>query len=78
MGPIFALSTDATGQIVEQACRCLMAAGDNQAARSLLSLWKEELAQQPLIGLTHAYALGHLERLNRQGLNVGPETLDQI
>ena len=78
MGPIFSLSTDAAGKIVEQACRCLLAAGDKPSAQALVDLWRAELTQQPLIGLTHAIAIGHLERLNRQGLNVSPETLNQI
>ena len=77
-GPIFALSTDAAGQIVEQACRCLLAAGDKPSAQALVDLWRAELAQQPLVGLAHAIAIGHLERLNRQGLNVSPETLDHM
>ena len=78
MGPIFALSTDAPGQVVAMAAQALLAVGDKPSAQALVDLWRAELAQQPLIGLTHAIAIGHLERLNRRGLNVGPETLNQI
>ena len=77
-GPILRLSTDTTGQVVAMAAQALLAAGDKPAAQALIDLWRAELARQPLIGLVHAIGIGHLERLSRQGLNVGPETLDQI
>ena len=77
-GPIFALSTNAVAQVVTMAAQALLAAGDKPSAQALIDLWREELARQPLIGLVHAIGIGHLERLSRQGLNVGPETLDQI